>query len=153
VTSTPELRYGGKTHMMSPRCVDEPVRWVCSLRDMHGTHVVTSPADGGSRAVTLGGRWLKCPAAAPTTSSCHDDFRNWPTPSRTPPRCGKAPPLDTPLATKQLNLARPRATSGDRRPMSPPKMLRSAPRAARRGVSSDTKRSRSMTTAHQQVSR
>jgi hypothetical protein len=52
---SPKPHCGSKAHTSSPQRTGEPVRQVCSLSDARGTHVMTSPADGGGLAVTLGG--------------------------------------------------------------------------------------------------
>jgi hypothetical protein len=90
------------------------------------------------------GQWLGCLAVAHMTSGYHGVFRNQPTTSRIAPTSGAAPPLDTPSTTRRLNLARPRAASGDHCLMSPPSMSRRAPRAARRGTRSTSRRPRPM---------
>jgi hypothetical protein len=128
--------------MMSPRHIKEPIRRACNLSDVHGTRIMTSATDGGSIAMTLGGRWLGCQVAACGMSNCHDISRNQVALSRTPSRSGASLPLDTLSAIRWLNLTQPQVALWFYCPTPPSYMPRRVPRAARRGASSVARRLR-----------
>jgi hypothetical protein len=86
--------------MLRPRRACEPAKQAHSLSGAHGTHVTVSLADDGSSVVTLGGQWLGCLEVARMVFHWYDLFRHRPTPSRTPPRSGKASAPNTPSATR-----------------------------------------------------
>jgi hypothetical protein len=90
--------------------------------------------------VTLGGQWLRCLEAAHAMCHCYGLSKHRSTLSRTPPRsCAGSPPSTT-SATRQPNFTQPQAVVGKRRLTLSSRMLRRAPKAARRGASTVTRR-------------
>jgi hypothetical protein len=77
-----------------------PEHWQVRHVGVHRTHIMTSPADGGNTAVTLGSCWLGCPAVARAMSNYHSVSRNQLALSKTPPRSYVASPLSMPSAIR-----------------------------------------------------